>query len=201
MLPTVNDIFAQIGLTVVLDGVNVITNDNAYNLYYDTSSVVDSKLSVDGLLDSLPNADGVNCIFANAFIEEAKKRTLAVHTPSGIVMTKNADALVLAHEIGHELGAEDVYIYSGDDESPSVDVIGARFCYDHAPNDWSNGCINDGPGYYARDVTCDRIIERMLMNGRGVSGRDLTAGSVFGVRKHADGSYSKGHAQTGFCDK
>ncbi len=56
-------------------------------------------------------------------------------------------------------------------------------------------------GYYARDVTCDRIIERMLMNGRGVSGRDLTAGSVFGVRKHADGSYSKGHAQTGFCDK
>lgn len=50
-------------------------------------------------------------------------------------------------------------------------------------------------------MTCDRIIERMLMNGRGVSGRDLTAGEVFGVREHADGSYSKGHAQTGFGDK
>ena len=78
---------------------------------------------------------------------------------------------------------------------------GYRFHYDYAPDDWSNGCINDGPGYYGRDMTCERIIERLLMNGRGGSGRDLTAGEVFGVREHADGSYSKGHAQTGFGDK
>ena len=96
------------------------------------------------------------------------------------------------------LGADDIYVSN---RKGTMWVDSYRFRYDHAPNDWSNGCINDGPGYYARDVTCDRIIERMLMNGRGVSGRDLTAGSVFGVRKHADGSYSKGHAQTGFCDK
>ena len=32
-------------------------------------------------------------------------------------------------------------------------VDGYRFRYDHAPDDWSNGCINDGPGYYGRDTS------------------------------------------------
>jgi len=198
MLPAVNDIFAQIGLTVLLDGVNVITNVNAYNLCYYTTNEVDETWSVDGLLDSLPTTDGVNCVFVNEFIEVKEKDTLAVHTPSGIVMTNEADELVLAHEIGHELGVEDVYSYGGGDEIPYVDIANVGFRYDHAPDDWSNGCMNDGPGYYGRDMTCDRIIERLLMNGRGFGGRDLTAGEVFGVRKHADGSYFTGHSQTGF---
>jgi len=200
MLPMVNDIFAQIGLTVVLDGVNVITNDNAYNLYYDTSSVVDSKLSVDGLLDWLPTTDSINCVFVNAFIEEAKKRTLAVHTPSGIVVTKKADALVLAHEIGHELGSDDIYVAKRMGESQYVDVVGVGFRYDHAPDDWSNGCINDGPGYYGRDMTCDRIVERLLMNGEGVEGRDLTIGGVYGVRGNANGGYYKTVVPIGLFD-
>ena len=198
MLPTVNDIFAQIGLTVVLDGVNVMANNNAYNLYYYATNVVDSKLSIDNLLDSLPNTDCVNCVFANKFVEEEEKDTLAVHTPSGIVMTKRANALVLAHEIGHELGAGDIYASEAADDGQSIDVINVGFRYTHAPDDWSNGCINDGPGYYGRDMTCDKIIKRMLMNGRGVSGRDLTAGEVFGVKKRADGSLVRDNAPTGF---
>ena len=47
MLPTVNDIFAQIGLTVVLDGAHIMTNDNAYNLYCETTNVVGETWSGD----------------------------------------------------------------------------------------------------------------------------------------------------------
>ena len=75
---------------------------------------------------------------------------------------------------------------------------GYRFRYDHAPDDWSNGCINDGPGYYERDMTCGEIIGRLLMNGRGTSGRDMTAGPVWGIRKVSQDNYERGDAAIGF---
>ena len=77
---------------------------------------------------------------------------------------------------------------------------GYRFRYDHAPDDWSNECINGGPGYYGRDMTCERIIERLLMNGEGAEGRDLTIGGVYGVRKDANGGYYKTTVPIGFFD-
>ena len=79
-------------------------------------------------------------------------------------------------------------------------VDGYRFRYDYAPDDWSNGCINDGPGYYGRDMTCDRIVERLLMNGEGVEGRDLTIGGVYGVRGNANGGYYKTVVPIGLFD-
>ena len=110
----------------------------------------------------------------------------------------SANALVLAHEIGHELGADDVYVAKRIGTDQYIDVINVGFRYDHAPDDWSNGCINGGPGYYGRDMTCERIIERLLMNGEGAEGRDLTIGGVYGVRKDANGGYYKTTVPIGF---
>jgi len=75
---------------------------------------------------------------------------------------------------------------------------GYRFRYDYAPDDWSNGCINANPGYYERDMTCGEIIGRLLMNGRGTSGRDMTAGPVWGIRKVSQDNYERGDAAIGF---
>ena len=75
---------------------------------------------------------------------------------------------------------------------------GYRFHYDHAPDDWSNGCINANPGYCERDMTCGEIIGRLLMNGRGTSGRDMTAGPVWGVRKISQDNYERGDVAIGF---
>ena len=47
-------------------------------------------------------------------------------------------------------------------------------------------------------MTCDRIIERLLMNGRGVSGRDMAAGPVWGIRKVSKDDYEKDDAAIGF---
>ena len=93
------------------------------------------------------------------------------------------------------LGAADIYVSNG---KGTMWVDSYRFRYDHAPDDWSNGCINDGPGYYGRDMTCSEIIGRLLMNGRGTSGRDMTAGPVWGIRKVSQDNYERGDAAIGF---
>ena len=58
--------------------------------------------------------------------------------------------------------------------------------------------MNDGPGYYERDMTCGEIIGRLLMNGRGTGGRDMTAGPVWGIRKVSQDNYERGDAAIGF---
>ena len=50
------------------------------------------------------------------------------------------------------LGAADIYVSN---RKGTMWVDGYRFRYDYAPDDWSNGCINCGPGYYGRDMTCE----------------------------------------------
>jgi len=87
------------------------------------------------------------------------------------------------------LGADDIYVSN---RKGTMWVDSYRFRYDHAPDDWSNGCYNAGPGYYERSITCDVVIERLLMNGRGVCGRDITAGAIWGVHKISSDIYERG---------
>ena len=134
---------------------------------------------------SLTNIASV-CIFVKQFVERGKKDTLAATIRGeGIIMTSNAGALTLAHELGHELGADDIY-----SERDGV-TAWLGLTYDDIPDDWSNGCRNDGTGYYRRGTMQDHVIDRLLMNGYvddGESrGRDITAGIVRGVVKEANG--------------
>ena len=194
MIPFVNDVFAQIGVEVVLDGVVAITNSAAYKVYRYFDTGTENNLGLEELRSLASSASDVNCFFIDAFAEE-DPGSIAVHWQDAIVMTRESSGLVLAHELGHHLGADDIYVSN---RKGTMWVDGYRFRYDYAPDDWSNGCINDGPGYYGRDMTCERIIERLLMNGRGGSGRDLTAGPIWGVRKNAQDNYERGDASIGF---
>ena len=116
-------------------------------------------------------------------------------------MVARANAVVWAHELGHQLGARD--IYDCDDNGSSV--ISVSFGYDHADMDWSNGCIRFGAGYYTRNITCDQIIARLLMNGEtdlaAAGNKDITAGSVYGVVVDGDGNASVDDANIGLLNK
>ena len=201
MLPTVNDVFSQIGMAFVIDSVNVLPNKKALTPYYYEESangipVSERKhLTFNELVGSVA-ANGIKCIFVNDFADSDDTRA-ATLKGAGIVMTSIADALTLAHELGHELGAEDAYV-----SKRNVDVSGEIFRWADAADDWSNGCIKGGPGYYRRDRKCEEIVRMLLMHGHSSGdlshGRDMTIGPVYGVRKTGNEQYEKDISFVGF---
>ena len=203
MLPTVNDVFSQIGMSFVIDSVNVLQNNKALTPYYYEEStngipVLKRKhLTFNELVGSV-NANDIKCIFVSTFAENSKKDTLAATLKgAGIVMTSRASALTLAHELGHELGAKDIYDYKG-----GVDLLGEELSWGCVSDDWSNGCMNGGSGYYRRGVSCQEIILRLLMYGysdqAALGGRDMTIGDVHGVYILQDEQCTKGNSDVGF---
>ena len=203
MLPTINDVFSQIGMSFVIDSVNVLCNNKALMPYYYENStngvpeVERENLTFNELVAAV-NASDIKCIFVKSFAEKDKKDTLAATLQgAGIILTSKASVLTLAHELGHELGRPDIYDFKG-----GVDVLGEVFWYNHAPDDWSNGCATGGSGYYRRGVMCHEIILRALMYGysdeASSKGRDMTLGDVYGVYILQDNQCTKGKVNIGF---
>ena len=184
------------------------------SVYLDTNSVanvaVDKRenLTFDELVE-LGNADCIKCFFVNKFCD--KKDTLAATwRKHGIVMSKDAGALTLAHELGHEFGASDIYNIIG--SASMLTDSDSMFWYRSASRDWSNGCQHGGPGYYRRFTKNYQIILSLLMYGHGDKksapgegsasqsdglpsigkGRDITLGPVYGVRKLSETTGEKG---------
>ena len=112
-----------------------------------------------------------------------------------IVLTSNLNPMTLAHELGHVLGARDIYTCKGD-----VDIFGEEFCYESASKDWSGGCMRGGSGYYRRGTLCSDIVTRLLMYGvaSGSRGHDITIGGVYGVRKIDETHFEKTETSVGF---
>ena len=181
MINEVNDIYAQIGVSFVIEPTGVVEDSGAVDVYYfATNAVSSTEWSRDRLFYLSSGNNLINCFFVNRFLEYQERGTVGVWCPEVIVMVERASAIVWAHELGHQLGADDIYSIRGDKS-----VISVNFSKGHAEMDWSNGCHRFGAGYYTRDIKCEQIIDRLLMNGQGDLGetttRDITAGGVFGV--------------------
>ena len=116
------------------------------------------------------------------FIDSINGKYYANHDIYGIVLSSNATAVTLAHEIGHAFGCPDIY--------PNRKV-GNMFIQAQIrpyaallPQDWNNG---DGGRYYSVNTTCEDLICRLLMYGiHSGNRRDLSFGSIHGVLR--DGS-------------
>mgnify|MGYP003313933713 CR=1 FL=1 len=106
MLPEVNDIFEQVGMTFYIDSVVVTNVDGACQPVFD-GPARPYNLSFDDVANILPDAGGLKCYFVDSFIDF--KRTRAGNDDCGMLLTKQADAISWAHEIGHACGLEDIY--------------------------------------------------------------------------------------------
>ena len=130
----------------------------------------------------------------------------------GLVATKRADGVDLAHEIGHALGLRDAYISNQDDKASSDPLLEIA-AYEKAselnlPGDWNGGCYGKGTAgtrYYRSGLSMQEVVSRMLMNGvRGSDDcpRDITNGDVRGVYYTRDADmrkvWSKGDVNVAF---
>ena len=201
MISDVNDIYAQIGIQFLLDQVGVIDDPDAAQVYYyATNAVNTSDWSRERLFAQANGGTDINSYFIKEFFEDIEKLTVGVCCANGIVMVERANVIVWAHELGHQLGADDIYSIRGDKS-----VISVGFSKDHAAMDWSNGCHRFGAGYYTRGIMCEQIIDRLLMNGQtdlgDAANRDITASSVFGVVVDGDGNPRIDDASIGLLNR
>ena len=184
MVRKANDVYAQVGVTLNLIEPVVVTNiPNAYNaLYYETSTNHSSSCTFWNIVDLQSNTRGLECYFINSFSDSGD--TLAANSSRGAIITRAADYMDLAHEIGHAFGMRDVYVKNDDTASSVVELplnVSVKYSYSYA--DWNGGT---GMRYYLYGTKQRDLISRLLMNGvRSQSSvpLDISAGDIYGVHK------------------
>ncbi len=164
-LPTVNAYYAQVGMSFYLRTQNTIASNEWRVVEYGNDEV-------DELLEFVPATGGVKMIA----VERVEGSPQAFADEKGIVFTPSCSADVIAHELGHVCGLDDIYIQKTFTNDANVEVtvtVNGVASSNRMPLDW--GRYEDGTSQAA-------LIEKLLMYG-DVSGTecDLTAGDVYGV--------------------
>ena len=199
MVKTVNDIYAQVGVTFDLGDRIVVTNiPAAYDI--NEEGAANGRWDIDRLTDLASNTGGLECYFVNNIIDNntgtrANSQTVGIHESSGLVISTFGTGIAFAHEIGHAFGMRDVYAST----SGGMDLLGET-CWGWLPYDWSGGCFGSGEGrprYYESGTLQRDVIRLMLMDGEKVDsakGTDITYGDVWGF----DVQERENHQDTGF---
>ena len=94
-----------------------------------------------------------------------------VRWPEGIVIATGGDANVIAHEVLHDCGLEDIYTVEnpgGSDPNP----VSGPVSEERIPADW-------GGGYYPPGLAQRELIPRLLMRGECFGPEPELSGSVY----------------------
>ncbi len=184
MVRKANDIYAQVGVTLNLVEPVVVTNiPNAYDaVYYESFTNQSSLWTFWNIVDLQSSTRGLECYFINTFSDSSD--TLAANSSKGMIITREADYMDFAHEIGHAFGMRDIYVKSDNTASSAVELsqkVLVKGSYSYS--DWNGGT---GMRYYPYGTKQRDLISRLLMNGvRSQSSvpRDISAGDIYGVHK------------------
>lgn len=199
MLPTVNAIFSQVALSFELRSYNVVSNGEW--------NVIESRSEFLDVLDACPSTNGVPVYVFREIVGPTSGITIC---DEGCSIEVGAGAGVLAHELGHMCGLDDIYASADNSDASNpncISEISAR--EDEAREEW----LPMDWGRYPQGTTQGELIDRMLMNGHcyvnGQYGCDITAGDVYGIcigmssvtnttTGEVSHSYVKGMARVGF---
>ena len=165
LLPTVNAYYAQVGMSFYLRSQNTIASNIWRVITYGSEAA-------DELRRNIPSTGGVK-MFA---VERVEGGAQAFAGEKGIIFTPQCSACVVAHELGHACGLDDIYITMTFTNDANVKVtvsVDGPASSDRMPLDW---------GRYENGIPQASLIEKLLMYGEA-SGEecDLTAGDVYGV--------------------
>lgn len=162
----VNRIFRQAAMSFAVESC-VVTNAVGLFEIDETNTVQRSRL-----YSMLPNGDGLKMIFVNRISGDAE----AFWSHYGIIISASAQAVVVAHEIGHACGLEDVYSeYAG---SNFVVAVSGKARKERMPDDW---------GRSLGSLDQSDVVKRLLMYGYDDNtGVDIPYGDIDGVWQDAD---------------
>ena len=179
MFEGVNEIYRQAGMRFVVASVTY-TNMQGY---LDLEDNADYLTKLRTICDIASNTGGLEFYFVDS-IKDGQHIACNVKSGSngstfGIVASTNANAMTLAHEVGHSCGLYDIYeSHDGTSLKVTGDISKSRL-----PDDW--GCNGDAR-YYPAGLNQVGLINRLLMHGFGssstpVSNLDLSYGDVYGL--------------------
>ena len=159
-----SNIFRQVGIGFRLASVTWITNQGFYASeprdtpdYLYTNKLIRAQIQQN---------DGVEVYFCPWSMVQATG-ALGNWAEEGILIASNTADCVVAHELGHACGWDDIH-----GKGVSGPVSQARL-----PHDWNNG---PGPEeYYERELQQEGLVYRLLMSSSTL-GMDIPSGRVYG---------------------
>jgi hypothetical protein len=187
MITEVNRIYEQIGVSFYVDSISYTNRKDWLDI-----SIRKNKKDVCNLnkrkevVSLSKNTQG----FELYFIDKISGRSAANNDVYGIVLSTNATARGLAHELGHTFGCADIYHVKVSDRRTWItnDVA----CEASAKLDWNNG---SGCRYYKSGARQSNMICTLLMCGFQFSySLDMGAGFIHGFNK----SDEEGNIDVGF---
>ncbi len=180
-----NMILGQVGIQCELEG-EISTVPNSRSKW----EIAMTGNQAGDLFRHYAGHDCVEVYYLGRIKNDLIRDTAAFHGTGGIVISKTACQVTLAHELGHALGLQDCYVAASRGHGllmanwNSV-VTSALFPSKH--RDWG---LESGCGFYERADSVSNTICRLLMSGIPYAalgfGCDIPAGRVVGMGGEAE---------------
>ena len=201
-LEIANTVFSQVGVQLVQEGSPQPVVDSTYAILPEHGVATRANgrryltemlsARADALLNTIRTTnDCIHVVYVHK-ITHGTEQAFSVADYRSIVMGEKGTSLVLAHEIGHNLGLDDIYSLRKD--NPQRLMIGWN---DHAYQeifednelDWGR---EGGRAFYEKNDTHGALIDMLLMNGfNDFGGVDIPSSKVHGYSEKPRNSFDK----------
>ena len=164
-----NGVYRQAGMSFTCAGIQYHTNANWY------ANSADPAVQLQ-IVNILKNTGGLEVYVVPSLGQDVLG---AEYEGMGILVTGGVSVRILAHEIGHECGLNDIF----DHHALTTLTVTGKVSEERLPRDWNNG---PGPEeYYTRGLEQAELMKQTLMYGYSPQtggGIDIPAGTVFGLK-------------------